>query len=400
MIGIENVKYSLRNLWMRKSRSFLTILSVFIGIATIFIFISFGMGLYFYVDDFTTGGSADKFTVQGKGFGAPGSSNVLLTDDDVDTISKTRGVFEVSTMTFETAKVELGDQSKYVYLSGYDPKTDILFESFDIDIVKGKDLQSGDASRITVGYNYQLDNLIFKKGIGLNDRLIVNDVKFKVIGFYERQGNPSDDSNIYVTKEGFARLFPESNSYTMIVGRANVDDLEGTVDRVEKNLRKARGESEGQEEFTVASFASQLEAFGVVLNMIIGFIILIALISVVVSAVNTANTMVTSVLERVQEIGIIKSIGAKNSVIFNIFFFESAVLGFIAGVIGVLIGWIFSSIGGTMLDNLGWGFLSPYMPWQLFLGCILFATVVGAISGIIPAVNASKKKPVDALRYE
>lgn len=400
LITLENVKYSLRNLWARKSRSFLTIFSIFIGIATIFIFISFGAGLYFYVEDFTTGGSVDKFMVDGKSFGGPGTSSVVLNDDDVETVSKTRGVFEVSTMTFKPVEVSLGDEKKYVYLSGYDPKTDLLFESFNIDVERGRALESGDANSITVGYNYQLDDLIFSKGIDINDRLDVNGVKFKVVGFYEKQGNPADDSNIYMTYDGFEKLYPGEESYSMIIGRADVDDVDGTVDRVEKALRKARGEEEGQEEFSVTSFSEQLEAFSMVLNMIVAFIIMIAFISVVVSAVNTANTMVTSVLERVQEIGIIKSIGAKNSEIFNIFLFESSVLGFIAGVIGVLIGWAISSSLGNLLDQLSWGFLSPYISWQLFLGCILFATVVGALSGIAPAINASKKKPVDALRYE
>jgi ABC-type antimicrobial peptide transport system permease subunit len=55
---------------------------------------------------------------------------------------------------------------------------------------------------------------------------------------------------------------------------------------------------------------------------------------------------------------------------------------------------------GQILNNLGWGFLQPAFPYYLFLGCIVFATVSGAISGAIPALNAAKTKPVDALRYE
>ena len=95
-----------------------------------------------------------------------------------------------------------------------------------------------------------------------------------------------------------------------------------------------------------------------------------------------------------------KSIGAKNSEIFGIFLFESAFLGFVAGVIGVFFGWMFSFIGGRILDNFGYGFLSPAFPNVLFLGCVLFAVLTGAISGIIPAVQAMKINPVEALRYE
>ena len=148
------------------------------------------------------------------------------------------------------------------------------------------------------------------------------------------------------------------------------------------------------------SFEELIESFSNVLNIIIGFIILIALISVLVSAVNTANTMITSVLERYKEIGILKAIGAKNSDIFWIFLFESSFLGFVAGVLGVLLGWGFASLAGSVLTNLGWGFLAPYYSGYLFAGLILFATVTGAISGVIPAIRASKTNTVDALRYE
>jgi len=179
-----------------------------------------------------------------------------------------------------------------------------------------------------------------------------------------------------------------------------VDNIDKVVENVEKNLRKERGLDEGKEDFFVQSFQDMIDSFGMALNMIIGFVVLIALISVVVSAVNTANTMITSVLERIKEIGIIKSIGGRNSEVFKIFLFESAFLGFVSGAIGVFLGWLISYIGGIILDNLGWGFLSPHFSIWLFAGCILFATLTGAISGVIPAVRASKINPVDALRYE
>jgi ABC-type antimicrobial peptide transport system permease subunit len=57
-------------------------------------------------------------------------------------------------------------------------------------------------------------------------------------------------------------------------------------------------------------------------------------------------------------------------------------------------------LAGRILENLGWGFLSPHYHWVLFVGCILFATFTGAISGAIPAWKASKTNVVDALRYE
>ena len=110
--------------------------------------------------------------------------------------------------------------------------------------------------------------------------------------------------------------------------------------------------------------------------------------------------MITSVLERVKEIGVMKAIGARNSEIFNMFLFESGLLGLISGTIGVIVGYLITDFAGNTLENLGWGFLSPFYSWELFAGLIFFATLTGAISGVIPAIKASKTNVVDALRYE
>ena len=110
--------------------------------------------------------------------------------------------------------------------------------------------------------------------------------------------------------------------------------------------------------------------------------------------------MISSVLEKVKEIGIMKAIGAKNSDILFIFLFESGVLGFMAGIAGVLVGYGLTSLGAKILINLGYGFLQPQYSIYLFGGVILFATITGAVSGFFPALKASKTNPVDALREE
>ena len=221
----------------------------------------------------------------------------------------------------------------------------------------------------------------------------------KVVGFFEPIGNPADDSQMYITLDYFEELFP-NKTYAEIVAKVDVTNIDKVVENVEKKLRKSRGLEEGKEDFFVQSFNDLFESFSSVLNIIIGFVVLIALISVLVSAINTANTMITSVLERYKEIGVLKAIGARNSNIFGIFLFESSFLGLVAGILGVLLGWGFSSLAGSLLVNLGWGFLSPYFSKELFIGCILFATLTGAISGVIPAIKASKINIVNALRYE
>ena len=402
MIGIESIKYSLNNLKKRKVRSFLTTVSIFIGIATIFIFISFGLGLYTYVNDFVSGSSADKVIVQAVGLTAPGlDSTFKLEEKDLRAVEKTPGVFEATGVYIKIAEVELKNQKKFVFLSAYDPKKPILIEISNTEIIEGRQLSSGDEGNVVLGYNYLLDNKVFSKGLSVGEEIKVQGKNLKIIGFYESVGNPQDDSNVYIIDDAIDKIYNESeNSFGWIVARVDPDEIDKTTENIERSLRKVRDIEEGKEDFFVQSFSDLVESYASALNIIIGFVILIAFISVLVSAINTANTMITSVLERVKEIGILKSIGARNSEIFWIFLFESSFLGFIAGVIGVLIGYLLAYFGGIILDDLGWGFLSPTFPISLFIGCVLFAVITGAVSGVIPAIRASRINTVDALRYE
>jgi len=403
VIGKESVRYSLRNLKKSKSRSFLTILSIFTGIVAIFIFVSFGWGLYNYVKEFSGEGSADKIIIQAKGaFATPGLDNTFkLTDEDIDAIDGVAGVYEVSGSSFAVAEIQKGSNKRWVFISSYDPKKPLIWEISNVGLFEGRDLSSGETGKVVMGYNYLLDDKIFPGRLSLNENFEIQGRRTKVVGFMESIGNPQDDSNIYVTQDYFDDIYPSrAGDYGWIIARVDVDNIEKVVEDVERALRKEREIEEGKEDFFVQSFEEMIASFSGALNMIIGFVILIALISVIVSAVNTANTMITSVLERYKEIGVLKSIGARNSEILKIFLFESAFLGFISGVIGVLVGWGITIVASGILENLGWGFLSPYTPLSLFIGGILFATLTGAISGMVPAYKASKINVVDALRYE
>ena len=165
------------------------------------------------------------------------------------------------------------------------------------------------------------------------------------------------------------------------------------------NLRRERNVKEGREDFTVESTKKFVESFLVIFNVITTLLIGLASISLLVGAIGIANTMYTAVLERRREIGIMKSIGAKNSDIIQIFLIESSLIGFIGGTIGVLIGSGLSLLAEKLIETfLGEGFFQVFLPWWLLLGAALFALVIGTISGIFPARQATGMNPVDALR--
>ncbi len=402
MISKEGVKYSLKNLKKNKGRSFLTIFSILVGIATIFIFVSFGSGLYNYIDDLSSSSSADKVLIMPKSAGGiiDLANTIVLNELDIDVIDRIPGVYEVTGLYYDAVEIKQNKELKYIFMISYDPKRDMILDSFNVKAIEGRTLKSGDTGKALLGYNYLIPDKIFSKSFRLNDNIEVNGENLRIIGFLEEIGNPQDDSQIYVTNDQFLEMNPDENSYMQLFARVEIENIDRVVEDIEKNLRRSRDVEKGKEDFTVQSFNDLIESFSSALNIVIGFVILIALISVLVSTINTANTMITSVLERYKEIGILKAVGARNREIFDIFLFESSFLGFIAGVLGCALGWGISSIGGAILKNLGWSFLQPYFSVYLFIGLILFAVVTGAISGTLPALRAARINPVDALRKE
>jgi len=125
----------------------------------------------------------------------------------------------------------------------------------------------------------------------------------------------------------------------------------------------------------------------------------IAAISLFVGGIGIANTMFTSVLERTKEIGTMKAIGAKNSDILSLFLIESGLLGLTGGIIGASLGIILAlSVSEIANAALGTTIIQVSISWPLVFVAITFSFVVGIGSGVIPALQASKLKPVEALR--
>jgi putative ABC transport system permease protein len=403
-MSFDLVKYSIKNVVKRRLRSSLTILSILIGVTAIFTLVSFGVGLQNYVDILAEDAGVDKIFIQSRGIGAPGTDdNFLLTQDDTEFVGKINGVKEITGIYSNTVETKKERQAKYVFLVGADPsKIDFVDESFTNEIDIGRQLKNGDTFKAVLGYNYQENEKVFDKGVVIGEKIELNGVKFEVIGFYKSLGNPQDDSNIYITYDSFETLFPEKKDnfgFIMIKANRNVD-LPDLADKITDRLRKHKGQEKGKEDFFVQTFDDALETFNNIILVLNGILFLIALISVIVAGINTTNTMYTAVLERTKEIGIMKAVGAKNSSVLFIYVFESGILGSIGGILGVILGYLISSSGGFIAAQAGFSFLKPSFPLWLTVGSILFSFVVGAGSGLLPAIRASKLRIVNALRYE
>jgi putative ABC transport system permease protein len=399
----DSMKYALESLRHRKLRSFLSILSILIGITSIFALVSFGMGIQKYIDTIAAEAGGDKLFIQAKGIGGGTDATFFLTQDDVEFVSRINGVNEIAGLYMKAGEVVFKDQKKYNFLMGNDmDQIRFVEETFAVDLESGRNIRDGATDEVILGYNYQVPLKIFDRGVRLGDKIEVNGKEFNVVGFYSSIGNPQDDGNMYTTEEAMEELFPDSkDKYQFVIVRANSDVAPSELaDRIQERLRKHKGQEEGKEDFFVQTFEDAIATFQTIIGVINGILIIIALISVIVAAVNIMNTMYTAVLERTNEIGIMKAVGARNFDILFIFIFEAGMLGAIGGVLGVILGYLVASFGGAIALASGFGLLQPVFTWQLVLGCIFFSFLVGAASGLMPALRASKLRPVEALRYE
>ncbi|MEI6731978.1 MAG: ABC transporter permease, partial [archaeon] len=187
----------------------------------------------------------------------------------------------------------------------------------------------------------------------------------------------------------------------VIVQVDDSSELNTVVNRTEKKLMSYRNLKEETKDFSIMTPEELMRTIGVILNIITAFLGGVAAISMLVGAIGIANTMYTSVLERTKEIGTMKAVGARNSDILLIFLIESGLLGLVGGIAGVLFGFGVAKLLEYVAVNIfATSLLQTATPFYLFAGCLLFAFLAGAISGIWPAWRAAHIKTVDALRYE
>jgi len=393
------------NLKRRKLRAWLTMIGIFIGIAAVVGLISLGQGLQNYISEEFEKLGSDKIIIMPDVFASPGSvttSSLLLTSKDVEVIENVRGIRWVMGTLVKIGQIEYKEQTSTEYIWGIDPEDlDLMTEIQSLEIKEGRWLKEGDKFKAIVGYNHAYGE-IWDKSLKIGSTIKVEGVEFKVIGIYEKIGNPPDDGAITLTKEVLKELLDVEDEESQIIARtAPGFDPEDVAEAIERKLRNFRNEKEDQETFKVQTSDQLLSTFQNIFAVVQGVLVGIAAISLLVGGVGIMNTMYTSVLERTKEIGTMKAIGAKNSDIRNLFLIESGLLGLVGGAIGVLIGFgLGKTIEYIAEQALGSPLIQAAFPWYLIVGALAFSFIVGSLSGLLPAIQASRMKPVDALRYE
>lgn len=396
--------FSIKNLKRRGVRSWLTLLGIFIGVAAVISLITLGSGLKEAVNAQFGVSSTQVITVQAGGLslGPPGSTVVdPLTREDAEAIEKLSSVEIAIPRNVELVKIEYNDRVDFGYAAtveeGFERE---MYELVDLKAAGGRMLSSGDLSKIVVGHNYaDGEGNGFDEDVRIGRKILIEDTEFTVIGILERKGSFIIDNSILMYNQDLDSLVEYGNDVSLIAVKVKDRDL---IDRakqdIEKLLRDRRNVKFGEEDFEVSTPEGLLEQVNSVLGAIQVFIILIASISILVGAIGIINTMTASALERKKEIGIMKSIGARNSQIFMQFFVESGLLGLIGGLIGIIFGLIIGYLGVWAINNFIGSDAGVSFNIILIILSLMGSFLIGAVAGIIPAMNAAKQNPVEAIR--
>lgn len=400
---LQALKLGTRNLQRRRLRVLLTLLGIFIGIAAVVSLVSVSEGLKVAItEEFEKIGSDKLFISPETASSSQIGGVTTLTDDDVDAIERVNGVKVAAGQVFEAANIEFRDEFKTGFVSSYPDEQDkqkLVQETNLLEIEEGRFVKKGDNLKVVIG-NAFANQDVFERRMSLGDKVTIKEQDFKIIGIL-KAATPDVDRTFYVNDDFMRDLFDRQDEHDFIsVQIQKGEEPIEIADVIERALRRERGLDKGDEDFVIQTPESILETLGTILNIVQAVLIGIAGISLVVGGIGIMNTMYTSVLERTQEIGIMKAIGAKNKDILLIFIIESGLLGLGGGILGIIIGaGIAKLIEIVAAQTLGTSLLVAVFPNYLIFGSLAFSFIVGIMSGILPARQASKLKVVDALRY-
>lgn len=402
---IEYVKMAIQNILSNKGRSFLTMLGIIIGIASVIMIMAVGEGTTNQMNaelDQIAGGQVYIYTSD--------ESPEWINEDDVEAIKQNiQGVEGIAMSNWVSGETVTGKGDFAISLTGTSEDGQIL-TSFDIkygrylseaDVLEGRNvcvISDSDAKRLfgssdVVGMDIDVDCYGITK-------------VFQVIGVtaqkentnmiqYTYEGQPVTLDVPYAALADFIEGYDEFYSITVEVDKS-LDA--GVISKKITDLLDNRHESAGEDYFRVQNFQDMMTQINSVMGIMTAFVSCVAGISLLVGGIGVMNIMLVSVTERTREIGIRKSLGAKTTSIMMQFLAESAILTILGGIIGIILGLlgafgICSAISGAMAMD-----ISPGIQASTILVATLFSCAVGLFFGIYPARKAAKLSPIEALR--
>ncbi|MGE5613876.1 MAG: ABC transporter permease [Bacillota bacterium] len=464
MSKIDLIRIAFRNFMRRKVRSVLTILGVIIGTASIVVMLSLGIGMNeSFKRQLERMGSlnvidVNRYYFQEDGMGGGISRETVLDDKAVAKIAAIEGVEAVSPYLRTGLKLVSGKYTMYANVVGIDPKT---LEAFDFKVADGRLLTEEDTTALLFGsntpydfYNPRVNTVRYGKpmfiGGGrfregsverpepdvdvLNDKLIMTfDMSYgerKSAGMGGQTGNKppklykvkgvgileeSQDEksfSIFMNIEYLKKIMKENERQQGAGGArsGNSRQQEG-YDQVKVKVKDMKDVQRVQEQIKEMGFGAyslidileSMQETSATLQAVLGGI---GAISLFVAALGITNTMIMSIYERTREIGVMKVLGCMLGDIRNLFLFEAGLIGFIGGLLGLGFSYGASAVlnrfagGGIFGGGYGGDSVISVIPLWLAMLSLCFATLVGIISGFMPARRAMKLSALEAIRTE
>lgn len=391
---LQSFKLALKSIWSNKMRSFLTMLGIIIGVASVIILVSLVNGyMSTVVENFASMG-VNQMSVRLTNL----SSRKADVDDFYDFYSEYTDIFaQMSPNVNLSATVKKGNDSlTSTSISGCSEE---YLDLKNYELEAGRNIQYADIlSRnkvCVVGY-YVAQELFGDGQSALGETIKINGYAFKIIGVVERQDEDDLDEGgtddflwmPYSIAVKMARSADISN-YTFAT--ADID----YTDRAKKLLENFLYEIYKNEDlYRVTANSEMLDSLNEQIAMMSAMLGGIAGISLLVAGVGVMNIMLVSVTERTREIGIRKSLGAKRGTIMQQFVIEAAVTSSIGGVIGILLGAGVTGLAGNLM-----GINAVPTPGAVLISFSV-SVGIGLVFGYMPANRAAKLNPIDALRSE
>ncbi len=402
---------ALTNIRHQKIRSWLTILGIVIGVAAIITLISISIGIEQNITQQTSSFGANLITIspgsqmamRTPGFGPMGGgsrdfgqrssgSEEKITFKEADALRTMPGVYALDAQ-IQKRGVAISYKNKNSSLSVVGTEPESFQDIIGLDLEDGRYLNVNDKYSVVIGYN--VAHNIFADDDMLNKQIEIDNTAFRVVGILEESGSMGgSDNSIYIPSKTALDVFnlPDEVNQILVLVREG-HDVEAVAADLKDELLSLHNLENEDPDFSITTAASVQSAVSSIADTLGLFLGGIASISLIVGGIGVLNTMFISVLEQTRTIGVFKALGAKDRDIIILFLVEAAILGFVGGFVGVVL----SLLASTILQSFG---VPTAITVDLIALGLVFSIVIGIIAGIIPARNAARISPVEALRYE
>ena len=397
---IDLLRLALRALFVHRLRTLLTALGTGVGVAAVVLLTSIGQGMYDFIEhEATRFGTHFLVITPGKDetFGGPPGmiTNTVrpLTVDDAIAIRGLDSVVATAPAVMGLAEVEQQGVKRNVMVLGTGPE---LPDIFSFEVAAGRFLPQEDmlTSRPLAVLGSKLKNELFGANNALGAYIRVSGQRFRVVGVLADAGTTVGfDLNDIV----YVPIKHAMDIYNML--GVHEIDVRYREDRpaaeVEGDITRLLTARHGSEDFSVTTQDQMLNTMRVILSTITAAVAALGGISLVVGGVGIFTIMTISIQERIFEIGLLRSLGARRREVRRLFLAEALALGAAGGLLGLVMGQLAAWLLAALLPVIPVSVSSGYMA-----AALIIAVLIGILAGVAPAVRAARMNPVRALRAE